>query len=180
MPWEPEVSDPRPFELARMPLEQRASRIAALFAAGSDADECLAMNEAKRRVARAQALRETPAEFLLRHLRSLRHWLAPRNFPGAALALARMARDWLTDGGLPSPSGAAGKPEGFCGRASSLAPDYLIEAFSRGLSPRNLLGAPTLWSPPLRAVLRPWDFPRGIAAGPTEANRFSLDEDFNA
>lgn len=174
------MSDPRLFELARLPLKERASRIAEMFANGIDADESLATTGAKRRAARTQALKETHAEVLSRRLRALGHWLSPRNFPEAALALARMGRDWLTDGRPPSPSGADGKPEGFCGRASSLAPDYLIEAYSRGLSPRNLLGALTLWSPPSRSVLRPWDFPRGIAAGPTEADRISLDEDFDA
>lgn len=174
------MSDTRLLELAHLPLQQRAARIAQLFAEGADVDESFAISRTKRRAARAGALREKPTLLLGRHLRALGHWLTPRNLPEAALALVRMGRDCLFDGRLPSPRSAARKPEGFCGRAASLTPDYLIEAYSRGLTPRNLLGAPTLWSPPERAVLRPWDFPRGIAPGRTDVDRVSLDEDFDA
>nr|WP_252393783.1 hypothetical protein [Candidatus Rhodoblastus alkanivorans] len=90
-----------------------------------------------------------------------------------------MARDWATDGATPSTKACGQRPLGFCGRAASLAPDYLIEAYSRGLSPRNFLGVPTLWSPATHAVLRPWDFPRGISGADSAAVHISLDQSFD-
>ena len=80
---------------------------------------------------------------------------------------------------MPSPARAAQSPEGFCGRAASLEPEYLIDAYARGLTLRNFLGAATLWAPRVRAVLRPWDFPRGIAESGAEGERVSLDEAFD-
>jgi leucyl/phenylalanyl-tRNA--protein transferase len=162
-----------------MPLRQRAARIAELFAEGGD-DDWPAPSRAQRRAAREQALAETPSEILSRRLRGALHWLSPNHMPGAILAAARMIRDWMANGGMPSASRAARAPVGFCGRAASLAPEYLIDAYARGLTVRNFLGAPTLWAPPNRTVLRPWDFPRAVAESRPDGDRVSLDEAFDA
>jgi leucyl/phenylalanyl-tRNA--protein transferase len=177
--WEPEVSDPRFFELTQLPLKQRAARIAELFAEGVEND-CPAPSRAKRRKAREETLAERPAAALSRKLRGTFHWLAPKNLPAAILAFARMTHDWMTAHQMPSPARAARAPEGFCGRAASLAPEYLIDAYARGLTLRNFMGTPTLWAPTSRSVLRPWDFPRGIGAIRAEGERVSLDEAFDA
>lgn len=172
------MSDPRFFELTQLPLKQRAARIAELFAEGVEND-CPAPSRAKRRQARAETLAEGPAAAFSRKLRGTLHWLAPKNLPAAILAFARMTHDWMTAHQMPSPARAAQSPEGFCGRAASLEPEYLIDAYARGLTLRNFMGAPTLWAPSARAVLRPWDFPRGIAASGAEGERVSLDEAFD-
>ena len=172
------MADPRLFELARMPLHERAVRIAEMFA-DPENDAPAALTPAKRRAARREAFRERPMAALRRRLAVLGHWLAPRHLFQALVILSCMARDWATDGGLPSPLACGQRPMGFCGRAASLAPDYLIEAVSRGLTLRNFLGAATLWSPPTRAVLRPWDIPCGVPATLSAAARVSLDESFD-
>ncbi|WP_298353679.1 hypothetical protein [Rhodoblastus sp.] len=172
------MNNARLFELARLPLDQRAARIAELFAEGGE-ESPASMGRAKRRAARRATLRETPPAAAIRRLRALRHWLAPRHFVEAAKVLALMARDMPTGDGSPPDAPRHDRPSGFCGRAASLAPDDLINAFSRGLVPRNFLGVPTLWSPSTRAVLRPWDFPRGMSGAGTAAARVSLDQSFD-
>ncbi len=96
-----------------------------------------------------------------------------------------MARDAVAgDGPLPE-ANRNELPSGFCKRAASLEPDELIDAFSRGLNLSNFLGVPTLWSPSTRAVLRPWDFPRGISGADTQnlveglVARVSIDQSFD-
>jgi leucyl/phenylalanyl-tRNA---protein transferase len=173
------VSDPRFFELTQMPLKQRAARIAELFAEGVE-DDWPAPSRAQRRAVRRQALTEKPWDVLSRRLRGALHWLSPNHLPGAIFAATRMIHDWIADGGMPSANRAAHTPIGFCGRAASLAPEYLIDAYARGLTLRNFLGAPTLWAPPNRTVLRPWDFPRAIADNHADGDRVSLDESFDA
>jgi leucyl/phenylalanyl-tRNA--protein transferase len=176
--WEPAVSDPRFFELTQLPLKQRAARIAELFADGVDED-FPAPTRVQRRIAREQLLAESPVHELGRKLRGAIHWLGPARLPAALYALARMAHDWMSGNDMPTANRAARAPVGFCGRAISLAPEYLIDAFARGLTVRNFLGIPTLWSPPQRSVLRPWDFPRAIAGERPEGERVSLDEAFD-
>ncbi len=172
------MSDPRFFELARMPLNQRAVRIAEIFNSGTAEDDD-APSRAKRRALRAEALKESPSAFFARRIRELRHWGSPRRVGETTRIVARMIRDWAANGAFPSPGNHTPGSSGFCGRAASLAPDYLAEAYSRGLAPRNFLGVATLWSPATRAVLRPWDFPRGLTHAHTEACSISLDESFD-
>jgi len=172
------VSDPRFFELTQMPLKQRAARIAELFAEGGE-DDSPAPSRAQRRASREQALAEKPLRALSRRLRGALHWLSPHHLPGAIVAVTRMIHDWMAAGGMPSASRAARTPVGFCGRAASLAPEYLIDAYARGLTLRNFLGVATLWAPPSRTVLRPWDFPRAIAEIRVGGARVSLDEGFD-
>jgi leucyl/phenylalanyl-tRNA--protein transferase len=162
-----------------MPLKQRAARIAELFAEGAE-DDWPAPSRAKRRAARARALAETPRDELARKIYGTIHWLGPQTLPAAIAATASMIRDWIAADSLPSANRAAGAPEGFCGRAASLEPEYLIDAYARGLILRNFLGLPTLWAPKNRAVLRPWDFPRSVSPNRAEGDRVSLDESFDA
>lgn len=173
------MSDPRFFELTQLPLKERAARIAELFAEGVEED-WPAPSRAQRRADRAQALSERPVEALSRKFHAVAHWLRPEYLPNAMIAVARMIRDWMADDGMPAASRASRAPAGFCGRAASLAPEYLIDAFARGLTLRSFLCVPTLWAPPTRAVLRPWDFPRGIEDDRSEGDRVSLDESFDA
>ena len=171
------MSDPRFFELTQMPLKQRAARIAELFAEGGE-DDSPAPSRAQRRAARDQALAEKPSRALSRRFRAALHWLSPHHLR-ARSCRDRMIHDWMAHGGMPSASRAARTPVGFCGRATSLAPEYLIDAYARGLTLRNFLGVPTLWAPPSRTVLRPWDFPRAIAENRAGGDRVSLDEGFD-
>ncbi len=172
------MNNARLFELARLPLDQRAARIAELFAEGGE--ECPAtLGRAKRRAARRAALRETLPAAAVRHFRALRHWLSPRHFIDAAIVLGVMARDATAGGGSLPEAKCGERPLGFCKRAASLEPDELIDAFSRGLNLSNFLGVPTLWSPSTRAVLRPWDFPRGMSVAGTAAARVSVDQSFD-
>lgn len=172
------MNNARLFELSRMPLNQRAVRIAELFAEGSE-ESPAAQGRAKRRAARREALRETPPAALRRRLGALRHWLAPRRFAETVAVLGHMARDWAAGEAPPSKTQCGQGPLGFCGRAASLAPDDLMLAMSGGLSLRNFLGVATLWSPAIRAVLRPWDFPRGISGADTAAAEVGLDRSFD-
>ncbi|MGO8739377.1 hypothetical protein [Rhodoblastus sp.] len=172
------MSNARLFELSRMPLNQRAVRIAELFAEGGE-ERPAALGRAKRRAARREALRETLAAALGRRFRALRHWLAPRHFGEAALVLGVMARDAASGEGTLANGACGDRPFGFCKRAASLDCDTLVEAYARGLSPRNFLGVATLWAPPARAVLRLRDFPRGVFGPETAAARVSLDQCFD-
>ncbi len=176
------MSDPRLIELAQMPLQQRALRIAELFSEGLDDQGPPALTRLQRRAARKRMLAEKPAAWLKRNLRALRHWLNPRRAPRLAKNFALFTMQVLAPKAL-SPV-LRSRPDGFCGRASSLAPSDLIEVFWRGMTPRALLGLTVLWSPPSRAVLRPRDFPRSSyckAIGETrsEAHRVALDESFD-
>lgn len=173
------MSDPRFFELTQLPLKQRAARIAQLFAEGVEGD-WPGPSRAQRRVERNRALAEKPAKAFTRRLRGVLYWLSPNHLPAAIMAAGRMFHDWIGDSGMPSASRAARTPEGFCGRAASLAPEYLIDAYARGLTLRNFLGAPTLWAPATRAVLRPWDFPRAIDGDRSDGDRVTLDEAFDS
>ncbi len=171
------MSDPRLLELAQMPLQQRALRIAELFSAGLDDQGPPAPTRLQRRAARKKMLAEKPAAWLGRNLRALRHWLAPRRAPRLARNLALFALQAVSPRAFfPA---LRSRPDGFCGRASSLAPSDLIEVFWRGMTPRALLGLTVLWSPPGRAVLRPSDFPRSMSDGRSEAHRVALDESFD-
>ncbi len=172
------MNNARLFELARLPLNQRAVRIAELFAEGGE-ESPAALGRAKRRAARRAALRETLPAALIRRFRALRHWLAPRHFVEAAKVLGVMARDAAAGDGPLADANRNDRPPGFCKRAASLEPDELIDAFARGLNLSNFLGVPTLWSPSTRAVLRPWDFPRGISVAGTAAARVSIDQSFD-
>lgn len=172
------MSDPRLPELAQMPLQQRALRIAELFSEGLDDQGPPAPSRLQRRAARRKMLAEKPAAYLARNLRALRHWLAPRRAPRLAKNLALFALQAVSPKALwPA---LRSRADGFCGRASSLAPNDLIEVFWRGMTPRALLGLTVLWSPPTRAVLRPGDFPRSLGDRRCEAHRIALDESFDA
>ncbi len=172
------MNNARLFELSRMALNQRAVRIAELFAEGGE-ESPAAQGRAKRRAARREALREKLPAALRRHFGVLRHWLAPRRFADAVAVLGHMTRDWAAGEAPPSTTQRGQGPLGFCRRAGSLAPDDLILAMSRGLSPRNFFGVASLWSPAIRAVLRPWDFPRGISGADTAAEEIGLDRSFD-
>jgi leucyl/phenylalanyl-tRNA--protein transferase len=83
--------------------------------------------------------------------RNLAYWLQPRRLPRFVRALSGLLRQKTRDAAAsPAPM-----PGGFCGRALSLAPEYLMEVYAQGLYPANFMGLTTLWSPPFRAVLRP-------------------------
>jgi leucyl/phenylalanyl-tRNA---protein transferase len=172
------VVNARLFELSRMPLDERAVRIAELFA-GENEESPAVLGRPKRRAARRQALRETPVAALRRRLRVLRHWLAPRRLVETAAVLGHMARDWATGDILPAKAQCGHRPLGFCGRPDSLAPDDLMLAMARGQNLRKFLGVATLWSPTVRAVLRPGDFPRGISGAETAAAEIGLDRSFD-
>ena len=171
------MSDPRLIELAQMPLQQRALRIAELFSEGLDDDQGPpAPSRPQRRIARRKMLAERPAAWFGRNLRALRHWMEPRRASRLLRNLGLFAAQALLPKAfLP----ALRSPDGFCGRAVSLSPHDLIEVFWRGMSPRALLGLTVLWSPPWRAVLRPEDFPRSLGEAHSEAHRVGVDECFD-
>ena len=169
--------DPRLLELAQMPLQLRAQRIAELFSEGAEDVGPRAPGRLQRRAARKNRLAEKPARIFGRRARALIHWLAPSRLPGLTRALVFYTRDKMT--GQTCADAARITPEGFCGRAASLAPDDLLEASVRGMAPRSLLGLPMLWSPAFHAVLRPSDFPRGLGDRRSEVFGVSLDEAFD-
>jgi leucyl/phenylalanyl-tRNA--protein transferase len=170
------LSDPRLLELAKMPLQQRARRIAELFSEGLD-DQGPAQTRLQRRAARQKMLAERPVDHLRRHLRALRHWMEPRRATRLLRNLGLFAAQALAPKALLPTLRA--RPDGFSGPAGSLAPHDLIEVFWRGMTPRALLGLTVLWSPPWRAVLRPADFPRSLSETQSEAHRIGLDESFD-
>ncbi len=173
------MSDPRLLELAQMPLHRRAQRIAELFSEGSEDNGPRAPGRLQRRAARKSRLAEKPARALARRARALIHWFSPGRVTGLACALAIFARDKFSGATGADAPRAKQTPEGFCGRAASLAPDDLLDAYVRGAAPRSLLGLPSLWSPPYRAVLRPSDFPRGLGDRRSEAYGVTIDEAFD-
>ena len=171
------MSDPRLLELAQKPLQQRASRIAELFSEGIEDQSPPAPSRAQRRAERKAMLAEKPAAVLARGIRALRYWLAPRQAPRLFKNLGLTALQLFTSEKVIPAAGA--RADGFCGRAASLDPYDLNEVFLRGMTPRSLLGLTVLWSPPVRAVLRPEDFPRTSGEARSEAQRVCLDEAFN-
>ena len=171
------MSDPRLLELAQMPLQQRALHIAELFSEGADDQNPPAPNRTQRRAQRKAMLTEKPAAILARHIRALRYWLAPSQAPRLIKNLV-LAACQITSREKIMPAAGA-RADGFCGRAASLDPYDLNEVFLRGMTPRSLLGMTVLWSPPVRAVLRPEDFPRNAGERRSEAQRVGLDERFD-
>jgi leucyl/phenylalanyl-tRNA--protein transferase len=177
MNTESPLSDPRLLELTKLPLQQRAARIAELFSEGFDDQGPPAPTRLQRRAARRKMLAERPAAWLGRNLRALRHWMEPRRASRLLRNLGLFAVQALLPAKLlPS---LRSRPDGFSGRAGSLAPNDLIEVFWRGMTPRALLGLTVLWSPPWRAVLRPEDFPRSLGEAPSEAHRIGVDKCFD-
>ncbi len=172
------MSDSRIAELAQMPLRERALRIAEMFSEGIDDQGPPAPGRLQRRAARKRALKEGPARFLARQARAYCFWLAPSRALGLAKALGLFVRQAFSGDYLSSPTRAERHVEGFCGRAASLAPEYLIEAYARGMVPGAILGLNALWSPESRAVRRPEDFPCD-AAPPAAAHRIGVDEGFD-
>ncbi len=175
------MSDPRLFELAQMPLQQRVLRIAELFSEGLDDHAAPAQTRLQRRASRRQMLAERPAAYLQRNIRALRYWFVPRRASRLLRNLGLFAAQALVPKSLAKallPS-LRSRSDGFSGRAGSLAPHDLIEVFWRGMTPRALLGLTVLWSPPWRAVLRPEDFPRSLGDTRSEAHRIGVDESFD-
>ena len=75
------MSNPRLLEIALLPLDQRAARIARLFSESEDESQPPARPRETRVFARAVA----------RLTRGLAVWTAPRRLPAAMRALARLA-----------------------------------------------------------------------------------------
>ena len=171
------MSDPRLLELSQLPLHQRAARIVELFNEGL-ADQP-APRRAERRATRRASLSEKPLRRFRRGVQALSHWLTPARLGLLSAALGRLAADALCGDIRRNPSRALAAPDGFCGRAPSLAAKDLIDSFARGMAPRAFLGMTVLVSPAQRLMLRPWNFPRGVGEGRSEAERVSLDVCFD-
>lgn len=93
---------------------------------------------------------------------------------------------WLHDEGFefPEPSSALREPNGLLAAGGSLAPERLVEAYSKGIFPWFEAGQPILWwTPDPRMVL----FPGELHVGRTLAkamrkstHRFTTDQAFRA
>ena len=174
------MSNARFDEFANLPLQQRVSRIAELFAQNraGDSDEAAPASPAQIRARRLDRLREKPLAFLGRQAKGLGFWLRPRRLPRLAAALKILLREKPEGAGLaPEAESLTGE---FCGRARSLAPQDLMDIYAQGLFPANFLGFSTLWSPAFRAILRPGDFAsRGLATSLAPMFTVKFDCDFD-
>ncbi len=143
--------------LADLPLQARVGRIAELFSEGVEPEPL--PSPAQRRARRKAILRESAGQRFYRLARGLSSLAHPRRLAALPAAAALLARD-LTASALPSSTQALARPDGLCGLAKILSPDYLMDAHARGLYLRAHAGLLTLWSPAERAVAAPQDFLR--------------------
>jgi leucyl/phenylalanyl-tRNA--protein transferase len=156
------MSNARLHEIALLPLDQRAARIAQMFAEGTDEAPAPRAPEKRRP--------------LLALARQLAFWAHPLRAPRALAALAAFA-------GRNSFAAAAARRaiaggDGFCGVAPVPDAGAALDLYAQGLYFDAFPGLASLWSPPRRAVVTPAEslrLPGAAAPGPAEVR---LDRDF--
>lgn len=154
------MSDIHLQEIARLPLDQRAARIAQLFAEG--------ISEPPPAPAPAK---QTD---LGRLARRIAYWTRPDRLPLALKALAAMAgRKFLHT--IPAPRPRA---DGFCGVAPIPNGEAAMDFYAQGLCFDALPGFAALWSPPWRAIIRPADNLR-LPGAAAIAGETLFDRDFS-
>jgi len=151
------MSTARLQEIALLPLDQRAARIAQLFAEGT------------AEAPRAPAKRTSLAAMA----RALAAWAHPRRLPLAAAALAALARALFGSAGhVPA------RADGFCGVAPIPDAPAALDLFAQGLYFESFPGRALLWSPPRRAIVRPSAALRLPGGGDLGCLEARLDTDF--
>jgi len=154
------MSDIHLQEIARLPLDQRAARIAQLFAEG--------ISEAPPA---RPAAKQTD---LVRLARRIAYWTRPDRLPLALKALAAMAsRKFLHT--IPAPRPRA---DGFCGVAPIPNGEAAMDFYAQGLCFDALPGFAALWSPPWRAIVRPAANLR-LPGAAANAGETMFDRDFS-
>jgi leucyl/phenylalanyl-tRNA--protein transferase len=103
---------------------------------------------------RARLFRETPRDWLERHLLGVAWALTPGRIAGLPGLAGMVARDLVArPAGLPDPAAALARPDGLAGIAHDLSVPTLIEAHRSGLYPFCHVGPMKWWSPAQRCVL---------------------------
>jgi Leu/Phe-tRNA-protein transferase len=133
------MSNARLQEIALLPLDQRAARIAQLFAEGTG--EAPAPRAPEKR-------KSLPAL-----ARGLAFWAHPRRAPYALVALAAFAG--RKNFSAFAPPRALAVADGFCGFAPVPDAEAALDLYARGLYFDAFPGLASLWSPHRRAIVRP-------------------------
>ena len=156
------MSNARLQEIALLPLDQRAARIAQLFAEGTG--EAPAPRAPEKR-------KSLPAL-----ARGLAFWAHPRRAPCALAALAAFAGR-KTFSAAAAPRGLAAA-DGFCGFAPVPDAEAALDLYAQGRYFDAFPGLASLWSPNRRAIVRPAEalrLPGGAGDQPAEVR---LDREF--
>ncbi len=161
--------------------EIRTRNFVTLFSDGVEADAPVSQAERKRR--RAELLRESAARTFTRFCADLNHALRPRALVGLPGTLDFMVREKSIGAArLPDARHSRQVPDGLAGLAPDLSPDAVLDAYSRGLFLRWMLGQATLWAPHTRMIVEPnaTQEPGELAARLASGEyHVSLDRDFD-
>ncbi len=160
----------------------RTRNFATLFSDGVEAEAPMSQAERKRR--RAELLRESAGRTFVRFCADINHALKPRALAGLPGTLDFLVREKsIGAASLPDARHSRQVPDGLAGLAPDLSPEAILDAYSRGLFLRWMLGQATLWAPHSRMLMEP-DAAREpdelavrLAAG---EYRITLDRDFDA
>ena len=134
----------------------RAGDYGSLFSEGIEPEP--AFPPATRRLRRQASLRETPWIRTQRLVRVVARLAKPKSLRDVAATYGRLLRaHFARTTNLPDPRNALACADGLAGPARDLAPEAMVEAYARGLSPCASLG-PVAWhSRAIRFVAAPAD-----------------------
>ena len=163
-----------------MAINLRLQQFGALFSEGIESDGYISRADQRRR--REALLSETLPQQAARLVAVAGHALRPDKFRDLPATLDCILREgMIKPAGLPDPARALASPDGLCGLVAELSPEILIEAMSRGLYVRPLLGALAWWSPSRRYVTTPGQakIPTGVRSHLRKSDlQVTFDRDF--
>lgn len=164
--------------------DYRARQFATLFSDGVEAEAPSSPVERRRR--RAETLRQSAGRGFARICADLNHVLSPRALLGLPSTVDFIIREkGIGVADLPDPRRVRRVPDGLAGLATDLSPPVLVDAYSRGLFLRWMLGQAAYWAPQIRMLARPIDVASAPSANMRELiaqgrYRITLDREFDS
>ena len=162
--------------------DYRVTQFASLFSDGIEMDA--PTSPAERRRQRADVLRESAGRKLTRYCSDITHAMKPRALAGLPGTVDFLVHEKsIGAAGLPDARNSRHVPDGLAGVAADLTPNAIVDAYSRGLFLRWMLGQATFWVPQCRWLAAPQDIcePHALAALLKGGNyHITLDREFDA